>query len=109
MKRALTKLVSLSQLRAMAPGIFRHRPVRRVDVFGSVARGEAGPDSDLDVLVEFVPGARASLLEMGAIREDLEDALGRPVDVVSRRAVERSRNPCRKRAILNGSVTIYAR
>ena len=80
-----------------------------MEVFGSVARGEARPDSDVDLLIEFTPGSQVGLLEMGAIREDLEAALGRPVDLLSKRAVERSRNPYRKKSILSAPVSIYVR
>ena len=54
-------------------------------VFGSVARGEAGPESDLDILVEMEPGK--SLLDHVALMQDLEDLLQRKVDVVSERAL----------------------
>lgn len=54
---------------------------RNVRVFGSVARGEAGADSDVDLLVEMEPGR--SLLDRIALMQDLEDLLGRKVDVVT--------------------------
>ena len=54
---------------------------RNVRVFGSVARGDAGPASDVDVLVEFEPGR--SLLDLIGLAQDLEDLLGCRVDVVS--------------------------
>jgi predicted nucleotidyltransferase len=54
---------------------------RTVRVFGSVVRGEAGPESDLDLLVEFEPGR--SLLDHIALAQDLKDLLGREVDVVT--------------------------
>jgi len=54
---------------------------RNVRVFGSVARGTASEASDLDLLVEMEPGR--SLLDLVALNQDLEDALGRPVDVVT--------------------------
>ena len=54
-------------------------------VFGSVARGEAGPESDLDILVEMEPGK--SLLDHVALMQDLEDLLRRKVDVVSGRVL----------------------
>lgn len=54
---------------------------RNVRVFGSVARGEAGDESDLDFLVEMEPGR--SLLDLAALRNDLMDLLGRKVDVVT--------------------------
>lgn len=50
-----------------------------VSVFGSIARGEDGPDSDIDLLVEFAPGTRP--LELLALEADLEQALGVKVDI----------------------------
>jgi hypothetical protein len=81
----------------------------RVDLFGSVARGTQGAGSDVDLLVEFEPGSEAGLLELGALKEDLEDRLGCRVDLVSRRAVEASRNRIRRAAILADLLPIYAR
>jgi predicted nucleotidyltransferase len=80
-----------------------------MEVFGSVARGEARPDSDVDLLVEYLPGANPGLFEMGALKEDLEERLGCRVDLLSRRAVEQSLNPYRRQAILANHVTLYAR
>jgi uncharacterized protein len=54
---------------------------RSVRVFGSRARGDAGAASDLDLLVGLEPGR--SLLDVVAIKQDLEDLLGYPVDVVT--------------------------
>jgi uncharacterized protein len=56
-----------------------------VRVFGSAARGEAGPESDLDVLVELQPDR--SLLDLGGFLADLEDLLGCKVDVVTERGL----------------------
>lgn len=61
---------------------------RNVRVFGSVARGEAGPESDIDLLVELDP--KRSLLDHVALIQDLEDLLGRKVDVVTERGLHRS-------------------
>ena len=56
-----------------------------VRIFGSAARGEARPASDIDVLVEMEPGR--SLLDHVALKQDLEDLLGRNVDVVTESAL----------------------
>lgn len=56
-------------------------PIRRVAIFGSVARGEDGPESDVDILVETAPGA--SLLDLSGFRDDVKRATGREVDLVS--------------------------
>ena len=63
----------------------------------------------MDLLVEFLPEIKAGLFEMGALKEELEGRIGRRVDLLSRRAVEKSRNAIRRRAILANPVTIYAR
>ena len=57
------------------------RGARRIRVFGSAARGDSGPASDVDFLVDFEPGR--SLLDQGGLLMDLQDLLGCKVDVVS--------------------------
>ncbi len=57
-----------------------HR-VRNVRVFGSALRGEDGPESDLDLLVD--PTAQTTLMDIGAIRYELKDLLGVEVDVLT--------------------------
>lgn len=69
----------LRRRRAGILGVARKRRARRSAVFGSVARGEAHPDSDLDLLVDFGPGA--SLLDHIGLFQDLEDLLGVGMDV----------------------------
>jgi predicted nucleotidyltransferase len=59
--------------------------VREVRVFGSVARGEAGPDSDIDLLACLDP--EVSLLRQAALVRHLQDLLGCRVDLVSERAL----------------------
>ena len=56
-------------------------------MFGSVARGNARPDSDVDLTLEFAQDANPSLFEIGRIKEAAEAALGRPVDIGERSAM----------------------
>ena len=58
---------------------------RNVRVFGSIARGQGRPDSDIDLLVDLEPGR--SLVDIVAIKQDLEDLLGRKIDVVTEAAI----------------------
>ncbi len=64
---------------------------RNVRVFGSVARGEERPDSDVDFLVEMAPGR--SLLDVGGLQMDLQERLGQRVDVVTRKGLKRRLMP----------------
>jgi len=59
---------------------------RNVRVFGSLARGEADEQSDVDFLVDMEPGR--SLLDMGGLLMDLRELLGRDVDVVTERTLK---------------------
>lgn len=68
---------------------------KTVRVFGSVARGEIGPGSDLDLLVEM--GKRRSLFEQAALQNDLEDLLGCPVHVVTTAGLGYARDDTRER------------
>jgi predicted nucleotidyltransferase len=84
-------------------------PIARVEIFGPAA-GSASPfQGELDLLVDFLPNSEPSLVEMGALREDLEQQLGCRIELVSRRAVESSLNSYRRRSILDHSHTLYAR
>ena len=78
-------MTPLDQLRleaaAIAPICARHQ-VAELSVFGSMARGDAGPESDIDFLVAFQPGAVVGLVAFNRLRRELEDVLGRPVDLV---------------------------
>jgi predicted nucleotidyltransferase len=59
----------------------RHR-IRKLSLFGSTLRGTARPDSDIDLLVEFEPDAKATLLTLAAMEEELSALLGgRKVDL----------------------------
>lgn len=71
---------------------------RSVSVFGSVARGDDGPDSDIDFLVEFERGA--SLLDLMRIQDDLEALLGAHIDVVSAGGLKDRDDHIRREAVL---------
>lgn len=73
------------------------RGATSIAVFGSVARGEARPDSDIDFLVEFGPGR--NVLDLAELIVDLEEELGRPVDVVEIRIESLAAEAVRKEAI----------
>ena len=82
----MRRLERLQQQREQIQAVaFRHG-ARDLRVFGSVARGEDGPGSDVDLLVEFLPGT--GLLAHAALIRELEALLGCKVDVVSRNGLK---------------------
>ena len=96
--RAAGPAPSLEELRLRRDEITRvamRHGARTVLVFGSVARGEAGPGSDLDVLVDM--GESRSLLTQAALQGDLEELLGCPVHVVTTGALTHARTHARER------------
>ena len=62
---------------------FATKPVVRAFVFGSFARGENRPDSDIDILVKFDPDAEVSLFDHIGMSYDLQEILGMNVDLVT--------------------------
>ena len=82
--------------------------VAELALFGSVLRDDFRPDSDVDVRVRFQPDARPTLFDLVRMEDELQQLIGRPVDLVSRRAIESSRNYLRRKAILGSAKVIYA-
>lgn len=79
--------------------------IRELSLFGSALRDDFGPDSDLDFLVSFEPEADWDLFDLIEMKQDLQNWLGRPVDLVEKEAL---RNPWRKYEILRNHEVIYA-
>ena len=75
---ALTKVIT--QLREHEPAL-RQRRIDKLWVFGAVARGDAGLDSDLDLVVEFLAGVRVAVSEFGSLQTDLSKMFGVPVNL----------------------------
>ena len=76
-------------------------------LFGSVLRDDFGPESDIDVLVQFTAERKYKLRDILQMEREIEALLGREVDLVDRLTVERSENYLRRRAILNQAQVIY--
>lgn len=81
--------------------------ITELALFGSVLRQDFRPESDLDILVSFSPEAQPSLFDLVHMQDELEQILGRKVDIVSRRGIEASRNHLRKHAILSTAEVVY--
>ena len=82
--------------------------VSELALFGSVLRDDFRPDSDVDVLVSFTPDTHWSLFDLVSMQDELKQIFGREIDLVERKAVEKSENYIRRRSILNGAKVIYA-
>ena len=78
--------------------------VRELAMFGSAARGEAGPGSDLDILVLFDEGARATLFTLIDLQAELSELFGRPVDLVPKNGLK----PALRGEVLAEAQVLYA-
>jgi len=85
----------------------RRWKITRLEAFGSVLRSDYRPDSDIDILATFADDARWTLLDTVRMRDELAALLGRPVDLVNRRAIEHSRNWIRRARILESAEPWY--
>ena len=80
----------------------RKRRIRRLALFGSVLRDDFGPDSDVDVLVEFEPGARVGW-DFVTIKDELADLFGRSVDLLTPGSIR----PAYRDEILSSAEDVY--
>ena len=79
--------------------------IKEFSLFGSILRDDFRPDSDVDVLIEFLPEAQWSLLDWVQMIEELKAVFGREVDLTSKAGL---RNPFRRRSILSSREVVYA-
>ena len=82
--------------------------IRELALFGSALRDDFRPDSDLDFLVSFAADADWGLLDHIQMEQELQMLLQRDVDLVSRRALERSQNWLRRQEILSTARTLFS-
>ena len=81
--------------------------IEELALFGSILREDFKPDSDIDLLVTFAENYQWTLFDFVDMQEQLEEILGRKVDLVSKHGIERSRNYIRRNNILNSAEVIY--
>ena len=79
--------------------------ISKIALFGSFARGEARDDSDIDLMITFLPECMPSLWNFVALKDEFEGLFGREVDLLVEGPI---RNPFRRRSIERDLTTIYA-
>ena len=82
--------------------------VSELALFGSALRNDFHDSSDVDLLVSFTPNARIGLFDLVRMENELKELFGREVDLVERRAIEKSKNYIRRKSILENTKVIYA-
>lgn len=83
--------------------------IKELAFFGSVLRDDFHSNSDIDILVTFSPDTDWGLFDHVRMQQELANILEREVDLVSKRAIERSQNWIRRREILGTAKIIYAK
>jgi hypothetical protein len=98
-KQVVNRTEALAVLRRIKPELVSRFGVTRIALFGSTVRDEAGPESDVDILVDF-DGPASSRRYFG-VQFMLEDELGRPVDLISEKALRAELRPYIEREAIN--------
>ena len=81
--------------------------IKELALFGSVLREDFNTNSDIDVLVSFAEDAKITFFDLDDIEQKLSELFNRPVDIVTKRAIEQSHNWIRKKNILENAKIIY--
>lgn len=82
--------------------------IREFYFFGSAVTEDFSPEkSDVDVMLDFLPEADISLFKLGGIKQELEVFFQRKVDIVTKKAIEKSKNKYRKESILSTARLYY--
>ena len=89
---------------SIACTVLMQYPVKRAAFFGSAARGDMSEQSDIDMLIELLPGSRG--LDFFGLRVDLEEAFGCPVDLITWNALSKSK-PVFKKTVESEARIIY--
>jgi uncharacterized protein len=101
----LEPFISSNQMKAFC----QRWKIQELALFGSALREDFGPESDIDLLVSFDSDADWSLLEHVQMQLELQELLGRTVDLVNKRALKRSENWIRRKEILQTASPIFVK
>jgi hypothetical protein len=98
--------LTLDEIKSRLAPFCRSHGIARLEVFGSLARGERHHASDVDLLVTFRPEVRPGW-DFFELHKELEAILGCKVDLLTRRSVEQDENTIRRQSILQATREIY--
>jgi uncharacterized protein len=99
--------LALDEIKSRLTPFCQRHGIARLEVFGSLARGEPHPGSDIDLLVTFRPDVHLGW-DFYDLHQEIEEILGCEVDLLTRRSVEQDRNSIRRQSILESAREIYA-
>jgi len=105
--QSFVSLLKVSIAPSSLEALCRRWHVRELLLFGSAVRDDFSEESDLDLVVDFLPDAEPTLYDLAALDEELEALTGRRVDLHTLRGVENDRNRLRRRQILGTMVPVY--
>lgn len=97
----------MDNIESIALEVLNVYPVKRAALFGSAARGDMNAVSDIDMLVEFLPGTRGILFF--SLQTDLEKAFNRSVDLITFEALQHEAKEQFKKSVLQDVRIIYER
>jgi hypothetical protein len=100
----MLKLVDTQVDGASLAEVCRRYGVKELSLFGSAVRGEMHPESDIDIMVEFEPGARIGIIKFESFVDELESLAGRRVDLVTKRGLK----PWVRSQVLKDARVVYA-
>lgn len=95
----------MNDIESIALNVINKYPIKRAAFFGSAARGDITTDSDVDMLIEFLPDTPSILFF--SLRIDLEEALNRPVDLITYDALQYEAKEQFRRNVLQDVKIIY--
>ncbi|HTS49155.1 MAG TPA: nucleotidyltransferase domain-containing protein [Bryobacteraceae bacterium] len=97
---------TLDEIKSRLAPFCRSHGISRLEVFGSLARGERRPGGDIDLLVTFQPGVHIGW-DFFDLHKEIETLLGCQVDLLTRRSVEQDENSIRQRSILESTLDVF--
>ena len=101
------EIQNLNKSNSQLAGFCKRWKVSELSIFGSALRADFSPNSDVDLLVSFTEDANWGMFDLVRMEDELKEIVGRNVDLIEKKAVERSENYIRRRGILEGAEIVF--